>query len=112
MWGVRLVAPDNTIRIKETSGATQTNRPVTIGRPFRQGDIGNCPEVWISGSAVTTQTDVKSRWPDGSLKFGMVSFVIASMTSNSTTTAYLINNAAATACNNTGGLTQAHALAP
>jgi len=54
-----------------------TNVPVTIGQPFRDGDYPQCVQAYLNGVAVAvTQNDVKSRWPDGSLKYAMISFVI------------------------------------
>src|SRR5262245_15508717 len=70
------LAPDDLIRIHNTSGSSQTNRPVSVARPFVQGEIHDFAQASISGTPVLTQCDVKNRWADGSLKFAIVSFVI------------------------------------
>jgi hypothetical protein len=56
----------NQIRIKETTGATQTSRPTTLGRVFARGEIASYPRPSMAGTALTTwQADVKTRWRDG-----------------------------------------------
>ena len=66
----------NTVILHERSGSVQNNRPVSIARPFAQGEISNFVKASIDGVPLLTQTDVKNRWPDGSLKFAVVSFVV------------------------------------
>jgi 4-amino-4-deoxy-L-arabinose transferase-like glycosyltransferase len=68
--------PPNTLTIFETSGTTQVDRPVSIARPFRPGEIRHFVRALVNGAAVLTQNDVKNRWSDGSLKFAIISFVI------------------------------------
>ena len=60
------------------SGATASNYPVQIGRPFAQGEFpnGQLPQATLGATALSTQVDVKSRWPDGSLKHAILSFLI------------------------------------
>jgi chitodextrinase len=67
----------NTMTITNTGAAT-ANYPVQIGRPFAQGEIGSgkSPQASINGTAVPTQVDAKTRWPDGSLRHAVISFVI------------------------------------
>lgn len=72
----------DTVTIHEKSGHAQANRAVTIPRAFRQGEIANFAEASIDGKRVLTQCDVKNRWPDGSLKYAMVSFVIPALAAN------------------------------
>jgi len=69
-------ASGDTITVRESSGKTQTNRPVSVSRPFRQGEIPNFVLASIGSTPLLTQSDVKDRWPDGSVKFAIVSFVI------------------------------------
>jgi uncharacterized membrane protein len=66
----------NGIVVYSTSGSPQTNRPVSIGRFFKDGDIPNFAQAVVGGNPILTQCDVKNRWPDGSLKFAIVSFVL------------------------------------
>jgi hypothetical protein len=56
-----------------------TNYPYQFGRVFKQGVIANSPQVLIDGVAQTTQADVKNRWPDGSVKFAVISLVVPSL---------------------------------
>ncbi len=99
----------NTIKVFDTSGAPQTNRPVSIARAFRQGEIANFAQASIGGTPLLTQTDVKNRWPDGSLKFAIVSFVIPSLPSSGFVTVSFANQSTG---NNTGALTQSQMLDP
>lgn len=60
----------------DQSGSTQTNRPNSVPMTFKQGDVANFPRPTVAGTPVTTwQSDVKTRWPDGSVKFAIVSFL-------------------------------------
>lgn len=100
--------PANTITIFDTSGTVQMNRPVSVARAFRQGDIPNFAQASVNGVAVTTQTDVKNRWADGSVKFAIVSFVVPSIPANGSVPVTFTNQASG---NNTGFLTQSQMLA-
>ncbi len=95
------------VRIFETSGNTQNNRAVSIARPFRQGEITGFAKASINGTSVLTQCDVKNRWPDGSLKYAIVSFVIPSLPSNGSVDIKFTNQSSG---NNTGFLNQAQML--
>jgi len=64
----KLSAADE-VRITDISRAVQTNRPLSIARPFVQGEIHDFAQAAINGAPLPTQCDVKNRWPDGSLKF-------------------------------------------
>ena len=75
----------NQIRINNLSGPTVSNYPVQIGRPFRPGEIaaGTCPTFGLSGAPLQTQADVKNRWPDGSVKFAVLSTLVPSVAASS-----------------------------
>jgi hypothetical protein len=64
---------------------TATNYPYQFGRVFKQGVIANYPQVLIDGVAQTTQADVKNRWPDGSVKFAIISLIVPSLTTSAKT---------------------------
>ena len=100
--------PADTIVIHNTSGGTITNRPVSISRPFRRGEIASCVAASVGGTPATTQTDVKNRWPDGSLKFAIVSWVVPSIVSGGSVSVDFTNQAT---CNNAGFLDEAGMLA-
>lgn len=95
------------VTVKDQSGATRTSSPISIFRTFKQGDIPHYAQAIVSGGAVTTQCDVKTRWPDGSLKQAMVSFH-ASISANS---AIAVNFQDQATGNNSGYLSQADLLA-
>ncbi len=99
----------NTITVSDTSGAQQTNRVVSIARPFRQGEIANFALASVDGALVLTQCDVKSRWPDSSLRFAIVSFVIPSLRAHSSVVVQFGNQTTAPTA---GFLTQDDMLGP
>ena len=108
LTAVRLFsASGNAITVTDLSGAVQTNRPITISRVFAQGDIAGFAQARVNGTPVTTQCDVKTRWPDGSLQHALVSFN-ATIGSRATVTVDFISQ---TTGNNTGYLNKAGMLA-
>lgn len=90
----------NGITIRNLTSSAQNNRPFTISRVFVQGEIPNYPRARVGGTAVLTQADVRSRWPDGSVKHAMVSFT-ASIPANGTISVDFIDQPSG---NNTGYL--------
>jgi len=95
------------ITISDESGLLQINRPVSVARPFAQGEITNFAVASINGTDLLTQCDVKNRWPDGSLKFAIVSFVVPSIPANGSVTISFLNQ---TTGNNTGALAKSDML--
>jgi len=83
----------NSLTITEKDNTTTANYPIQIGRPFVQGEIAQFPQAVIDGSPVTTQADVKKRWPDGSVKHAILSFLIPTLSANSTVTVTFQNQA-------------------
>jgi hypothetical protein len=74
--------PRNVLTLFSTSGSTQTSRAVSIPRPFVQGEIAGYPQPLVDGTLITGsnwQADVKNRWPDGSVKFAIVSLNVPSL---------------------------------
>jgi len=78
----------NSIVVNNASASALTNYPLQIGRPFVQGAIpsGQSPVFSDGGTAISTQSDVKNRWPDGSVKFAILSAVVPSLSASSTKT--------------------------
>jgi hypothetical protein len=72
---------NNGIRI---SGPSQENRFVSVPRFFKRGDIPNFAQAVVNGAPLPTQCDTKNRWPDGSLKFAIISFIVPKITSHGT----------------------------
>jgi len=96
------------ITISDNSGLGQTNRPVSISRPFVPGEIANFAQASIDNTQLPTQCDVKNRWPDGSLKFAIVSFVIPSIPPSGSVVVSFSNQGSG---NNTCFLTKSDMLA-
>jgi uncharacterized membrane protein len=96
----------NGIVVSSTSGSPQTNRFVSIGRFFKQGDIPHFAQAVVGGTAILTQCDVKNRWPDGSLKFGIISFIVPSVATGGTQVTFQDQGTG----NNTGYLVQSDML--
>ena len=90
----------NGITVSDLSGSGQTNRFISVGRFFKQGDIPNFAQAVVGGAPILTQCDVKNRWPDGSLKFAIISFVLPSVSTAGTPVSFQNQ----TTGNNTGYL--------
>ena len=105
LWAV-IPASGNGIVIADISGATQSKSPETVSRFFKPGEIPHYAQAVIAGQTVLTQCDVKNRWPDGSVKFALVSFVIPTITSGGTLVTFQNQSTG----NNTGALTSAGML--
>ena len=95
------------ITVSDASGSGQTNRAISVSRAFVQGEIADFAQASVAGTSVLTQCDVKNRWPDGSLKFAIVSFVIPSIPANGSVVVAFSNQASG---NNTGFLAQSDLL--
>ncbi len=78
-----LAAPEmplvTSVTIHEKAGVTTANYPVTLSLGFARGDVADGVTARIAGQLVPTQTDVKVRYPDTSVKHALVSFVIPEM---------------------------------
>src|SRR5271157_1923708 len=96
----------NGIIVYSTSGSTQTNRFVSIGRFFKQGDIPDFAQAVVGGTPLLTQCDVKNRWGDGSLKFGIISFIVPNVATGGTAVSFQDQATG----NNTGYLAQGDML--
>ena len=79
-------AATNSMTVTDKSGTVQMNYPLQFARPFIQGEIANCPQVLVNGTPVTTQADVKQRWPDGSAKHAILSLLVPSLPANGSVT--------------------------
>jgi hypothetical protein len=101
-----LLAQD-TVTITNATRTAVTNQPVSIARVFVQGEIAQYVTATVGATTVTTQCDVKNRWPDGSVKFAIVSFVIPGISANRNVTVTFSNQSTG---NNTGYLTPANML--
>lgn len=57
-------------------GNAPKRAPVTISRTFARAEMSECAQAVVAGVAAETQVDVKTRWPDGSLRHALLSFWI------------------------------------
>lgn len=71
-----------TVTIVEKAGVTTANYPVTLSLGLRQGDAFANLTAVIAGQPVATQTDVKVRYDDGSIRHALVSLLIPSLPAN------------------------------
>src|ERR1022692_2566695 len=92
------VGAGDVITILEKTGVATANYPVQIGRPFVQGEIATCPQAVIRRTPIVTQANVMTRWPDGSAKHAIVSFLIPSIGANGAVTVTFQNQVS---CNTT-----------
>ena len=67
----------NSIFIKHARGPQQPDRPFTIFRVFVQGEVANYPRPRIGETPLPAwQTNVQTRWPDGSVQQAYISFTV------------------------------------
>lgn len=104
---VSAFAATDSVTIFESDSLARTNLPVTFGRPFVRGEIagGSCPQPVIGGTPVSSgnwQFDLKNSWPDGSVKFGVVSFIVPALSAGGSQAVTFQSGT----CNNTEFLTQ------
>jgi len=97
------------VRATNTSAGTLVSAPLSVSQAFAQGDIPQFPQALINGSTVLTQSDVKQRWSDGSVRYAIVSFLVPSLAASATQKIYFVNQPSG---NNTGQLLKSDILAP
>jgi hypothetical protein len=85
----------NSITVTNASGSAISNYPFQFGRPFLDGAIANQPQVLINDRPVTTQADVKNRYPDGSVEFAVIAVVIPAIPASGSLTLTFQNQSAA-----------------
>ena len=67
-------AADDFVYVRDLGHEGGAARPVTISRVFREGEIPEFAQAVVAEQEVPTQCDVKSRWPDGSVRHAILSF--------------------------------------
>ena len=92
-YGYAQSNPANFITVREKAGVAANNYPIQIGRPFMPGEILNFPRAVVGSTAVATQADVKSRWPDGSVKHAVLTFYLPALAANASVTVTFVNQA-------------------
>lgn len=95
-----------------TTGGTGTTFPLSSMLPSTNtttitGSAQQCPVMSINGSPATSQFDIKNRFPDGSVEFGVGAIVIPSIANNASAVVTFApgacNNAPLTIAQMTGG---------
>ena len=72
---VSAAGPSNSVTISNSTASAQANSPISISRIFAQGELPNYPQPSVGGQPPAAwQSDVKNRWPDGSVKHAIISF--------------------------------------
>jgi hypothetical protein len=110
-WLPLFAGPADSVTIYEDDLQARTNLPVTFGRAFLEGEIpgGSCPQPVAGGTPIAAgnwQADVKNAWPDGSVKFAVVSLIVPTLASGGSQT-FTFQPAV---CNNSGYLTQSQMI--
>ncbi len=72
-------AARNTLQVRSSDGRALADQPLQFGRPFRAAEIARCPQLLVDGRPVASQADVKTRHPDGSVRFAVVSTILPSI---------------------------------
>jgi hypothetical protein len=75
-FGAERPGAANAITLRDASGDGVRDYPVRIGRPFLHGEIPGAPQAVVDGTPLPTQADIKTRWPDGSVKHAVLSFIV------------------------------------
>ncbi len=65
-----------TMIIREKAGVTTQNYPLTFGHIFKEGTVSQAVAVRVEGQILPTQFDIKRRYPDNSVKHGVISVIL------------------------------------
>lgn len=63
----------NIVTLALTSPAASGSQPWTFGQVFKQGDIPSGQYIKANSGATSIQADVRNLWPDGSVKYAILS---------------------------------------
>jgi hypothetical protein len=72
--GVFAAMPLDTVTVEPISRRGPGTQGLTFARFFARGEIPECARA-VDSEPLATQCDAKTRWPDGSLQFAVISFV-------------------------------------
>lgn len=82
--GAAVPAGPVTVEVRNPSATTRANVPLTFGQVFRRGDMPDGVSVAAAGRQVLTQVDVKRRYEDGSVRFGVISTLVPKLLAGET----------------------------
>jgi hypothetical protein len=74
---------------KGQSATARTNEVVSFGFPFKKGELQNVQTLRVTG-VTEAQFRETAEWPDGSVKWALVDFILPSLTTNSIVTSHAI----------------------
>ena len=68
--------PGNSIlfELRDAKNTTPQAFPATVSRVFARAEFPECAAASAGGRTLESQCDVKTRWPDGSLRHALISF--------------------------------------
>lgn len=96
------------LTIREKAGVTTSSYPLTFGHVFPEGVVTQGIAVKIGETILPTQFDVKRRYPDNSVKHGVISVIIPQITANQDLEISLVT---AVENSSSGSMTKAQILA-
>jgi Putative peptidoglycan binding domain len=72
------------VNLQNPTGSTIAAGPVQFGQAFVEGDLSGSSgvELKLDGKTVPAQIDVKNRYPDGSVRFGIISLIAPELRAN------------------------------
>ncbi|MCX7745338.1 MAG: right-handed parallel beta-helix repeat-containing protein [Clostridia bacterium] len=79
-----------TLQVEELDGVATNNYPLMISHVFKKGDYANNVTVRVNGVNIPTQTDVKVRYDDGSVRHALISCVLPRLGARETLTLTLV----------------------
>lgn len=85
--GFKISDPITTLTVQSVSKRSQKNVPVTVGQPFVAGDVpggSHLEVITADGQALPTQVNWKATNSDGSLRHGIITFVLPEMPADGT----------------------------
>ena len=90
---VEPVTTQNTVVLNNQQPNKISNYPLQIGRAFVSGEIksGSVPALQYNNTVLQTQADIKNRWPDGSVKFAILTAVIPELLPNTKQTVHIVS---------------------
>ncbi len=78
-YGIKVTS----VKIKELDGKNNSSMPITISHIFREGEVFDAVTLLYKSQPIPTQTDIKARWPDGSIKHALISTIVPELKANS-----------------------------
>ncbi|MFH0900075.1 MAG: discoidin domain-containing protein [Pseudomonadota bacterium] len=81
--------------IEELDGVTTSGYPLMLSHVFKRGDVHDSVTVRVGGRYLPTQTDVKVRWDDGSVRHALISCLLPEVPAGGRVALALVDGGAA-----------------